>query len=152
MKTIDKILSYRNQNVIDRYHKDYPDNTMAGDEAWTELLKFLWLTAYHYFELLKNPDSDALRFTCVLYEEMLQIDDMWHTFLLFTKDYQDFCQNYLGKFVHHETKIEEIKDKVKFQNELEKYLSYVYDKLRGRYNLQMVWIKERRITSQILSI
>jgi hypothetical protein len=30
------------------------------------------------------------------------IDSMWHTFLLFTKDYRTFCIDYLGKFIEHE--------------------------------------------------
>jgi hypothetical protein len=30
-----------------------------------------------------------------------EVDAMWHTFILFTKDYLVFCRNYLGTFVHH---------------------------------------------------
>ncbi|HEY9405378.1 MAG TPA: hypothetical protein VIQ24_22195 [Pyrinomonadaceae bacterium] len=30
------------------------------------------------------------------------IDRMWHTFLLFTKDYKTFCEVYLGMFINHE--------------------------------------------------
>jgi hypothetical protein len=30
------------------------------------------------------------------------IDRMWHSFLLFTKDYNAFCEQYLGRFIHHE--------------------------------------------------
>ena len=30
------------------------------------------------------------------------IDDMWHTALLFTRSYQDFCHGRLGKFIHHQ--------------------------------------------------
>ena len=26
---------------------------------------------------------------------------MWHTFLLFTRDYADFCARYFGFFLHH---------------------------------------------------
>jgi hypothetical protein len=29
------------------------------------------------------------------------IDEMWHTFVLFTKDYAAFCERYFGHFVHH---------------------------------------------------
>jgi hypothetical protein len=27
---------------------------------------------------------------------------MWHTFLLFTKDYKNFCEDNLGMFINHE--------------------------------------------------
>lgn len=31
-----------------------------------------------------------------------EIDIVWHTFLLFTAEYADFCDRYVGRFVHHE--------------------------------------------------
>ena len=30
-----------------------------------------------------------------------EIDIVWHTFLLFTAEYADFCDRYVGRFVHH---------------------------------------------------
>ncbi len=30
-----------------------------------------------------------------------EVDELWHTFILFTKDYREFCQNYLGQFLDH---------------------------------------------------
>lgn len=32
------------------------------------------------------------------------IDIGWHAFLLYTKEYQDFCQRVAGRFLHHEPK------------------------------------------------
>ena len=29
------------------------------------------------------------------------VDDGWHLFILFTKDYDRFCREYCGRFVHH---------------------------------------------------
>jgi len=29
------------------------------------------------------------------------VDDAWHEFILFTRNYQDFCQRGLGRFLHH---------------------------------------------------
>jgi hypothetical protein len=29
------------------------------------------------------------------------VDDAWHEFILFTKDYDDFCSNAFGRFLHH---------------------------------------------------
>lgn len=31
----------------------------------------------------------------------LVIDEMWHSFVLHTQDYQQFCEKYLGRFIHH---------------------------------------------------
>jgi hypothetical protein len=29
------------------------------------------------------------------------VDEAWHEFILFTRDYQDFCQKVFGQFLHH---------------------------------------------------
>lgn len=31
-----------------------------------------------------------------------EIDQIWHTHLLFTQDYKKMCDKYLGKFLHHD--------------------------------------------------
>lgn len=30
-----------------------------------------------------------------------KVDEVWHQFILFTKEYTTFCQNILGRFLHH---------------------------------------------------
>jgi len=30
-----------------------------------------------------------------------EADELWHVFLLATKDYREFCNKYLGKFIEH---------------------------------------------------
>jgi len=30
-----------------------------------------------------------------------QVDNVWHEFVLFTRQYANFCNNHLGKFLHH---------------------------------------------------
>ena len=42
-----------------------------------------------------------------------QIDEMWHEFILFTRDYYYFCKNYLGQFVHHVPKMPATNSKTK---------------------------------------
>jgi hypothetical protein len=31
-----------------------------------------------------------------------RVDDAWHTFILFTRDYADYCDRRFGRFIHHE--------------------------------------------------
>jgi hypothetical protein len=31
----------------------------------------------------------------------LRVDEAWHQFILFTKQYSEFCQRYFGRYVHH---------------------------------------------------
>jgi hypothetical protein len=30
-----------------------------------------------------------------------EVDEVWHAFILFTRDYADFCQRAFGTFIHH---------------------------------------------------
>jgi hypothetical protein len=30
-----------------------------------------------------------------------EVDEVWHAFILFTKDYADFCRSVFGEFIHH---------------------------------------------------
>ncbi len=128
--TINEIISYKNEAIFERYRRDYPNNALAAEEAMKEVIKYLWLSHQHLQNKQERPQDENLDFTCGMYPEMRQIDDMWHTFLLFTREYMDFCQRYFGEFLHHapETGEEELQAQV-FEQEFSRYLSYVYDHL-----------------------
>lgn len=135
-------LQYKNQLVLDRYSKDFPDNKMSAEHAFEELVKYMWLCLQHKQDQIVSNDA-ALNFDCVMQYEMREIDDMWHTFLLFTKDYHDFCMQYLGEFFHHQPLNDEEKNKplYRYEVELSRYLNYVYDKL-GEETL-LTWFGEQ---------
>ncbi|HAT1994831.1 TPA: hypothetical protein ACT9MM_001425 [Legionella pneumophila] len=126
------LLSYRNKNVLERYTMDYPNNCLTSEEAFQELMKFFWLSLKHKAEKLCAPTNTELDFICGIHSEMKEIDDMWHTFLLFTKDYAAFCKNYLDIFFHHSPTTNEQKlevNKQDFANDFSKFLSFTYDYL-----------------------
>ncbi len=124
------ILEYNNIDVLDRYARDYPQNKLTPDEAFEELMKFFWLSIKHKNDKLCFPGNKDLDFICGIHSEMKNIDDMWHTFLLFTKDYLSFCTEYLGRFYHHSpvTKKEQTSIEA-FELDLSRFLSFVYDNL-----------------------
>lgn len=140
MLSLSQLLSYQNKNVLSRYSRDFPNNQLSAEEALAELIKFFWLSDLHEKEKVTNSD-EALLFTCMMHEEMREIDDMWHTFLLFTKEYQEFCWSYFGYFIHHAPFTEDNKRIVneRYPIELERFLSYLYDKL-GQETV-MKWFK-----------
>lgn len=82
---IEKIRSYKHAGVVARLRKEFG---MSEDEA-SELFEDTKL-----FLCLSLTGDSCLSPTA-------KIDDGWHTFLLFTKDYALFCRDYLGHFVHH---------------------------------------------------
>jgi hypothetical protein len=34
-------------------------------------------------------------------DDLLMIDEMWHNFILFTKEYHFFCNRFFGRYFHH---------------------------------------------------
>lgn len=127
---LNHLLQYKNPRIIARYQKDHPNNKLSAEEALTEILKYFWVSQKHKLDCQANPNNEELKFTCAIHAEMHEIDDMWHTFLLFTHDYHDFCMQYFGKFIHHDPNTETAPpDEKKFETDFERYLSYIYDNL-----------------------
>lgn len=81
-----EVLGYTNDRLLRRYAMDFDVSPAIAQKRFEGLKQFLYVCAV-------TPGykvtSDA-------------IDSMWHTFLLFTKDYRSFCERYLGKFINHE--------------------------------------------------
>jgi hypothetical protein len=79
------IQSYKNDSVINIYCERYGSDLQNADEIFKDTIEFLWTSAIGSKTL--SPSKE--------------IDDMWHVFILHTKDYETFCKEQLGKFVHH---------------------------------------------------
>ena len=125
-----EVFNYTNQHVLNRYKKDYPHNRLSAEDALAELTKYFWLCYQHRQAKKNNPDDLSLNFVCAMHEDMMEIDDMWHTFLLFTHDYHEFCQHYFGEYLHHVPTTEKNKPTVaEYERELTCYFSYIYDNL-----------------------
>ena len=131
MKTsLNEMLTYQNKHIIKRYQKDYGNNTLSADAALQEVIKYLWISEKHRHDKQSNPNDPSLDFECAIHFEMKEIDDMWHTFILFTQEYADFCQQYFDHFMHHAPNVSETKPtQKKFTKPFKNYLSYVYDHL-----------------------
>ncbi|OGO95070.1 MAG: hypothetical protein A3F10_00595 [Coxiella sp. RIFCSPHIGHO2_12_FULL_42_15] len=144
MVNLNKIFEYKNQAIFNRYTTSYPNNQLNAENAFKELAKYLWLTYKHQKDKETYPNEESLNFNCSVFSEMSEIDDMWHTFLLFTKDYMNFCHTYFGCYMHHVPTEEE---KKLFREELEtdlgRYLSYVYDHL-GADTIKTWFLKNDR--------
>lgn len=80
-----KINTYTNSAVVQRYCKETNIDSKVADEHFTALKNFLLLCSK-----TNKP--------CFPSKEL---DEIWHTFILFTRDYYTFCLDGLGKFIHH---------------------------------------------------
>ena len=85
-KPLNEIMAYENEKLLQRYILDYGISRDVAERCFTELKRFLIVCAMKPgYKVTSQP-----------------IDSMWHTFLLFTKQYKDFCEEYLGRFINHE--------------------------------------------------
>src|SRR5437870_4406630 len=74
-------------DVRKRYVQDHAASMNEADSLERELKRFLVLRAL-------NPD--------IPYGMTGKVDEFWHTFILFTRDYQRFCEEVAGTFLHHD--------------------------------------------------
>jgi hypothetical protein len=126
---LDMVLGYQNPAVLNLYRQNYPHNKLSAEEAWQEMLKYLWLSQKHAADRQENVANLPSR--CIMLQSMLEIDQMWHEFILFTKDYQDFCWQYFGAFIHHLPNLFDTMpiSPEQAETDLVRLLPYIYDQL-----------------------
>lgn len=85
------VMSYPMAHIIKRCQKDfgYTDQDMVILEK--ELKRFLIMTTTNSYLGMYSKD----------------VDNLWHTFILFTKEYSEFGHKFAGKFIHHEPETSE---------------------------------------------
>jgi len=85
-KGIPEILAYENDRLLRRYAEDHGATIDESRRCFKALKEFLIVCAVKPgYKVTSDP-----------------VDQMWHTFLLFTKDYRQFCEDNLGMFINHE--------------------------------------------------
>ncbi len=125
--SLQAILAYQNEDIVSRFVDKYEVTEAEAADIFTETKKFLYLS--HFERVFITND-------------LLIIDEMWHNFILFTHEYQQFCQTHFGGFKHHmpTPKVEkEARERRRladqegatqeFMNQLEWLMSVTYDHL-----------------------
>ena len=88
-EAVNKILNYPIPNILKRCQKDfgYSDYEIALLEK--ELKRYLVIS------VIEKNNSNSVG----MYSK--DVDNLWHTFILFTKDYFKFCKSCTGNYIHH---------------------------------------------------
>lgn len=87
------LLMYKNERVINYYCHHHSDiNRHLTEERFRDLLAWLWLNAYR----------QGLKKRTYLFGSLLVLDDMWHAFILHTRDYHHFCNEFFSAYFHHD--------------------------------------------------
>jgi len=139
--SLEEVLRYRHRGVVRRYAKEHQATLAEAEELFREMLKWLYLCGRGATD---GPEGLML----VVHPEIEKIDWMWHTFLLFTRDYAEFCDRYFGVFLHHMPNEEEDETppaEGDVRAALETQYAFVYDVL-GPQTLT-AWYDERRYAS-----
>ena len=128
---LNDLLEYKNPAVLKLYIQNYPQNKLTAEQAFEEVLKYLWLSKKHSLDMQNNSNSAEFPDECFMPRSMREIDEMWHEFILFTQDYSNFCIEYFGEYIHHMPNIFDNapRPRQEVEKEVEKLLPYIYDHL-----------------------
>jgi hypothetical protein len=88
---IKQAMEFPMQNIIQRYCKDEGISIEVALQHEKELKRYLVVCAINRAG----------------YEMTGPVDKLWHTFLLFTREYAQFCDTVAGYFIHHVPKEEQ---------------------------------------------
>lgn len=83
---LSELMQYRNEDVLSRFTDLMDVTDEEAEDIFAETKKFLFIC--------RQPGV-------FIPDELLIVDEMWHNFILFTKEYQDFCAFYFGGYLHH---------------------------------------------------
>lgn len=154
-----EVLAYENEDVVDKFLESWNLSREEAQDIFTEMKKWLWISAD---SIVRESRGEQMPILAISYP-MTLLDEMWHTFILFTKEYQHFCKQYFGFYINHAPTTKRQKDmtlaeierdpegfKAKFQEELAAQYSYTYDQLGA--DTLMKWYSEwtDRVTPEYL--
>ena len=79
------VLAYQHDPLLDRLQKKLCVSEDRARQIFEDTKRFLFICGTCHGKW--SPTRD--------------IDEGWHNFILFTKDYMEFCERFFGRFIHH---------------------------------------------------
>jgi hypothetical protein len=116
--SFEEVLAYRNPRVLNKFRNLFAVTADEAERLFAETKKWLWLTAVR-----RESGQPSL----VIHESMVILDELWHTFILHTQDYTDFCLRHFGFYVHHSPGYPDFVPRT--EEETTEQLSYIWDTL-----------------------
>ncbi|HHL3493858.1 TPA: hypothetical protein ACQ53F_002720 [Legionella pneumophila] len=91
--TLSELLHYKNEKIVTHFCHSHPEYSMReGLILFEDLLAWMWL----------NKQRRLRGGKTYLFGPLLILDEMWHSFILHTRDYVDFSMKYFGEYFHHD--------------------------------------------------
>jgi len=92
-RSLSDTLDYSHPQLLLTLQAEFGLTAKEAQSVFRATKEFLWLSVYNSSQPKPVPFG--------IERTMGAIDHGWHTFVLYTEDYFEFCQEYLGVFVHH---------------------------------------------------
>jgi hypothetical protein len=84
---------YKNEAVVKHFCHHHPECSLdEGQELLEDLLAWMWL----------SNQRKKLGKKTYLFGPLIIMDEMWHVFILHTRDYVDFSMHFFDEYVHHD--------------------------------------------------
>lgn len=84
-----RVMSYEHPSLIKRLMKKLDLTKEQAEEAFLGMKQFLFLCGTKDGEEGLAPQS-------------VMVDEAWHHFMLFSRDYHRFCFGFFGRLIHHQ--------------------------------------------------
>ena len=111
--------------IIEGFMDRYEVSLEEAVDIFNETKKWLWLAS-------KNDELETPLF---IDQPLLILDEMWHTFILHTKQYYKFCLRHFNRMIHHEPTPSSFKEKMnqRMLTEPTKVVKEHEEKLKTQY-------------------
>lgn len=100
--SLDQALAYRNDQILYKFQERWDVSFEEASELFEETKKWLWLQVAARLQ----QGSPTLAMTISL----AMVDEMLHTFILFTREYIQYCDENYGVYLHHTPMTKTAKD------------------------------------------
>jgi len=90
------VMQYQNENIVRRFMETWDVPYHEALDLFEETKKWIWLIDFNHSQPNKEDHVHM-----AVSQSIKLIDEMWHTFVLFTVDYTTFCNDYFGHYIHH---------------------------------------------------
>lgn len=90
---LQEILNYHNEEVVKRFCISHPQYALSdAQQIFHDLLAWLWV----------REQRAHMNKRTYLFGPLLILDEMWHCFILHTRDYHHFSMHYFSQYLHHD--------------------------------------------------
>ena len=139
VKSLNETLAFDAPEIVLRFQRESGASREESEILFRECKRWLWACAKRQED---EHSGKTVPSQLVISPELGRLDEMWHCFLVFTREYHEFCETRLGHFIHHipltsketaefdEIRLEDPERAIDMRREqLRPQLEYLYDLL-----------------------